>query len=634
MAKFKTFYNLNSLQKRFVASLLIIVVLFVALLCRVFYLQIINGKHLQSLAAEEWLRDLPLSSKRGEIYDRSGVSLATTITTYDVYVRARNVTEPAKLAEDISSKLGLEYNKVYNKVTNTSLSEMLIKMQVEEEVALSLTKFDGVYLSQNVARVYPYNNLLTQVLGYCTIDNIGQAGLELYYDKYLKGIDGKSLTQTNAQGKEIENSLGYYIPSVAGADLSTTIDVQIQSILERELQIAYDENKALSVSGILLDAKNGGVLAMANLPGFDLNNIPREDVAMLQAQTKNSTVVDVYEPGSTFKLIALAAAINEGLTNTDEHFYCGGSTVVDGEKIKCWKTVGHGSQTLAEAFKNSCNCVFVNLALRLGVDKYYEYLKFFGIGEKTGVDIASESAGIVMPKEQVRNVDLARIGFGHAIAITQLQLATVYAKITTGYNFTPHVLDKISTENNTLYKNNNSKTKINLSATTVQQVNAMLSNNLNSEGEFTFIAGYDVGGKTGTAQKYDENGKIATGKYISSFIGTYPANNPEYVLLICVNEPRAGAYYGGVVAKPVGERIFNSVFQTKSIQPTDETQLDNKPTIEMPYVVGLSVADASAKLKNLGLNSLIDDNGQFVIQQLPPAGTMLYLGEIVYLLTG
>ena len=187
-----------------------------------------------------------------------------------------------------------------------------------------------------------------------------------------------SLTQTNAQGKEIENSLGYYIPSVAGADLSTTIDVQIQSILERELQIAYDENKALSVSGILLDAKNGGVLAMANLPGFDLNNIPREDVAMLQAQTKNSTVVDVYEPGSTFKLITLAAALNEGLTNPDEHFYCGGSTVVDGKKIKCWKTVGHGSQTLTEAFKNSCNCVFVNLALRLGVDKYYEYLKLFG----------------------------------------------------------------------------------------------------------------------------------------------------------------------------------------------------------------------------------------------------------------
>ena len=634
MAKFKTFYNLNSLQKRFISSLLIIVILFVALLCRVFYLQIINGKHLQSLAAEEWLRDLPLSSKRGEIYDRSGVRLATTITTYDVYVRARNVKEPVKLAEAISSKLKLDYNKIYNKVTNTSLSEILIKMQVAEQDALALTKYDGVYLSQNVARIYPYNNLLTQVLGYCTIDNIGQAGLELYYDKYLKGIDGKSLTQTNAQGKEIENSLGYYIPSVAGADLYTTLDVQMQSILERELKVAYDENKALSVSGVLLDAQNGGVLAMANLPSFDLNNIPRNDVAMLQAQTKNSAVVDVYEPGSTFKLITLAAALNEGLTNPDEHFYCGGSTVVDGEKIKCWKTVGHGSQTLTEAFKNSCNCVFVNLALRLGIDKYYEYLKYFGIGEKTGVDIASESAGIVMPKEQVRNVDLARIGFGHAIAVTQLQLATVYAKITTGYNFTPHVLSTISSEDKTLYKNNNSKTKINLSSSTIQQINSLLSNNLNSDGEYTFIAGYDVGGKTGTAQKYDENGKIATGKYISSFIGTYPANNPEYVLLICVNEPSAGAYYGGVVAKPVGERVFKSVFETKSIPPTDETQLNNHPTIEMPNVVGLTVADASARLKNLGLNALIDDNGQFVIQQLPPVGTMLYLGEIVYLLTG
>lgn len=634
MPKFKTFYNIKSLQKRFVATMLIIVLLFVLLLCRIFYLQIINGKHLQSLAAEEWLRDLPLSSKRGEIYDRSGVSLATTITTYDVYVRARNVKEPTELATALSKTLNLNYDKVYSKVTNTSLSEILIKMQVNEKDALSLTKYSGVYLSQNVARVYPYKDLLTQVLGYCTIDNIGQAGLELYYDKYLKGVDGKSLTQTNAQGKEIENSLGYYIPSVPGADLHTTLDVQMQSILEKELKTAYDENKALSVSGILLNAKDGGVLAMANLPGFDLNNVPREDITLLQAQTKNSSVVDVYEPGSTFKLITLAGALNEGLTTPDEHFYCSGRTVVDGEKIKCWKTVGHGSQTLTEAFKNSCNCVFVNLALRLGIDKYYEYLKYFGIGEKTGVDIASESSGIVMPKEQVRNVDLARIGFGHAVAVTQLQLATVYAKVTTGYNVAPHLLDYISTSDKVLYKNSVSKTKIKLTENTIKQVNKLLENNINSEEKYTFVAGYNVSGKTGTAQKYDENGKIATGKYISSFVGTYPADNPEYVLLICVNEPSAGAYYGGVVAKPVGQRVFSSIFQTKSIPPTDASQLDNQPNIEMPNVVGLSVAEASAKLKSIGLNALIDDNGEFVIHQLPPVGTKLYLGEIVYLLTG
>jgi stage V sporulation protein D (sporulation-specific penicillin-binding protein) len=235
--KFKTFYNLHSLQKRFLVSIIVVLTLFLALVVRLFYIQIINGKHLQILAAEEWLRDLPLSSRRGEIYDCNGVSLATTITTYDVYVRARNVVDSVGLASALSEKLGVDFDTAHKKVTNKSFSEILIKMQVDETTAKDLTKFKGVYLSQNVKRVYPYSNLLTQVLGYCTIDNIGQAGLESFYDKYLKGVKGKSLTQTNAQGKEIENSLGYYIPSVAGANLNTTIDVQMQTILEKEQQL-------------------------------------------------------------------------------------------------------------------------------------------------------------------------------------------------------------------------------------------------------------------------------------------------------------------------------------------------------------------------------------------------------------
>lgn len=633
MKKFKTFYNIYSIQRRFVATILIIVILAFALLVRVFYLQIIDGKSLQIKAAEEWLRDLPLSSRRGEIYDSSGVSLASTVTTYDVYVRARNVTEPAQLASAISELLQVDYQVAYAKVTNKSLSEILIKMQVEEDLALSLTEYSGVYLSQNVARVYPYSNLFTQVLGYCTIDNIGQAGLELYYDKYLKGVDGKSLTQTNAQGQEIENSLSYYIPSVPGANLYTTLDVQMQAILERELSSAYTEHKAQSVSGIILDAKTGGIKAMSCLPNFDLNNVPRDDLSNLQEMTKNSTVVDVYEPGSTFKLITLVAALNEGLTQEDEQFYCTGRCTVDGETIKCWKTVGHGSLTLVDAFKNSCNCVFVQLALRLGVDKYYDYLELFGLGEKTGVDIASESSGIIMNKDQVRNVDLARIGFGHAIAVTQLQMASVYAKITTGYDVTPHILSSINSEDEILYQEKYSKKKIDISSETIATVNQMLSNNINSDGDYTFIPGYDVGGKTGTAQKYDENGQIATGKYISSFIGTYPASNPKYIIIVCVNEPSNGVYYGGVVAKPIGERVLKSIFETKSITPTDITQLDNKPSIEMPYVVGMSLADACASLKKLGLDVLLDKEGEVVIEQLPPEGTMLYLGEIVYLIT-
>ena len=632
MNKFKTFFNLHSLQRRFVAIILIVCILFIALVGRVFYLQIFNGKHLQKLASSQWLRDLPLSSKRGEITDCNGVSLATTITTYDIYVRARNVQNAHTLASEFNAVLGLDFDKVYKKITNTGLSEVLIKMQVNEADSLSLAKHKGVYLSQNVARVYPYSNLLTQVLGYCTIDNIGQAGLESYYDKFLKGVDGKALTQTNAQGKEIKNSLTYYIPSVPGANLTTTLDVQMQSILESELNSALLEHKALGVSGILLDAQTGGIKGMSCLPSFNLNEVPRNDLKLLQSLTKNSRVVDVYEPGSTFKLITLAAALNEGLTNAEERFYCGGRCMVDGEKIKCWRSVGHGSLNLVEAFKNSCNCVFVNLALRLGVEKYYQYLSYFGVGEKTGVDISSESSGIVMPKEQVRTVDLARIGFGHAVAVTQLQMASVYAKITTGFETTPHILKSLANDEKVLYSNTSTKTSVNLKPETVKLVNEMLSNNVNSEGSLTFVAGYNVGGKTGTAQKYGENGQIAAGKYISSFIGTYPANNPQYVLIICVNEPSAGAYYGGVVAKPIGERIFSKIFEIKAIPPTDTNQLENKATIEMPNVIGLSVAQASAKLKSIGLNAQFDGNGEYVVNQLPPAGTMLYLGEIVYLL--
>lgn len=632
MRKLKTFYNVYSIERRFIAIILTIIFLFVALLFRVFYLQIINGKHLQMLAAEEWLRDLPLSSKRGEIYDCNGVSLATTVTTYDVYVRARNVENATELASKINTVLNIEYDKAYSKVTNKSLSEILIKMQVEESKAKELTKYKGVYLSQNVKRVYPYSNLLTQVLGYCTIDNIGQAGLEIYYDKYLKGIDGKSLTQTNAQGKEIENSLGYYLPSVAGADLHTTLDVQMQTILERELLNAYNEHKALGVSGLILDAQTGGIKAMSCLPSFDLNNIPRDDISALQNMTKNSCVVDVYEPGSTFKLITLAAALNENKTNIDERFFCGGRCSVDGETIKCWKTTGHGSLTLLEAFEKSCNCVFVNLALRIGVEKYYEYLKLFGLGEKTGVDIYSESSGIIMPKEQVRTVDLARIGFGHAVAVTQLQMASVYAKITTGLETTPHLLSSINSENKSLYKASESSSKLTLKAETVSTVNMMLANNLNSQQDLTFVAGYDVGGKTGTAQKYGEDGKIASGKYISSFIGTYPATNPKYILITCVNEPSTGAYYGGVVAKPIGQKVFSSIFETKSIQPKDSSQLQIQPIIEMPNIEGVLLSDACAKLKQLGLDAMFDGDGEKVISQFPKAGTKLYLGEIVYLI--
>ena len=625
MKKLKRFYNLFLLQRRILVLVLAIIVVFIAIFFRLGYLQLVAGRDLQVLAASQWLRDLPLSAKRGDILDRNGVLLATTETTYDIYVRARSVNEPSELARLLADKLDLNFDKTYTKVTNSRVSESLIKLQVAEDIALSIANsgLKGVYLSQNVGRVYPYSSLLTQVLGFCSIDNVGQTGLESYYNKYLKGVDGKSLVQTNAQGLELDDSLAYYIPSIAGANLTTTIDVSLQIILEKYLNEALIEHKAKSVTGIILDATSGDILAMSNLPDFDLNNVPREDLSSLFSISKNQAVVDVYEPGSTFKIITTVAALNEGLTSTDERFYCGGSCTVDGERIKCWKTQGHGSQDLVEGFKNSCNCVFVQLAIRLGVNKLYEYMEMFGIGSKTGVDVAAESSGIIMSKNSVKNVDLARIGFGQSVAVTSLQLTSAFGYITSGKSYAPHLIKSIYTDDETLYQYNGVEKKLNLKPETISTINSMLCNNINSDGKYTFVAGYDVGGKTGTAQKF-ENGAIAVGKYVSSFIGIYPTSKPKYVVFVSVNEPSNGAYYGGVVAKPVGQKIFEEMFKIKDIAPDDITQLVNTPNIPMPNVIGMNVSNASATLKG---------EGGYIIRQLPLADTMIYQGEDVVIVT-
>ena len=634
MTKLKRFYNLFSFQRRVLIIILAFILVFSVIFLRLGYLQLVAGKDMQILAASQWLRDLPLSAKRGDILDRNGVLLATTETTYDIYVRARSVDKPTELAKLLTEKLDMDFDKLYTKVTNTSISESLVKLQVEEGLALSIANsgLKGVYLSQNVGRVYPYSSLLTQVLGFCSIDNVGQTGLESYYDKYLKGVDGKSLVQANAQGLEIDNSLAYYIPSIAGANMTTTIDVSLQIMLEKYLNDALIEHKAKGVTGIILDATNGDILAMSNLPDFDLNNVPREDLTSLFEISKNKAVVDVYEPGSTFKIITMTAALNEGLTNINEKFYCNGSCSVDGERIKCRRTIGHGSQTLVEGFKNSCNCVFVQLALRLGVDKLYDYMQLFGIGSKTGVDIASESSGIVMNKNLVKNVDLARIGFGQSVAVTSLQLTSAFGFITSGKYYTPHLIQNISTENTNLYTYTNTSKTTKLKASTVETINMMLANNINTDGAYSFVPGYDIGGKTGTAQKFAD-GAIAVGKYVSSFIGVYPTQSPKYIVFISVNEPSNGVYYGGMVAKPVGQKVFEEMFKIKNISPDDALQLTNLPDILMPNVIGQSVATACANLKALGLNVNIDGEGGHIVSQLPLQDTMLYKGEEVVLVT-
>lgn len=628
-------FNLHKFRKRIVAVVIILAVLMSLISLRLVYVQVINGGYLQMKATEQWTRDLPVSAERGTIKDRNGAALAISYTTYDIYVRGREVKDVNNTSKVLSDTLGLDYMKTFEKVSNVNISEVLIKMQVEKETAIKIynSGLSGVYLSESNSRYYPYGNLMTQLIGFTTIDNVGQAGLEAYYNDILKGVPGYSLVQSDLQGKQIYNSLTSYVPSVAGFNIEITIDVNIQLAVERTLEKLMIEQKAKGATAIVMDPNTGEILALSSKPSFDLNDVPRDDVGALMEMMKNQAIVSVYEPGSTFKILTMASAISAGVAHLTDHFYCPGYNIVDGQKIKCWKSVGHGSEDLTDGLCNSCNTVFTTLALRMGLDRMYEYFEKFGLGKKTGIDFLGESGGIIMNKDNVQNVDLARMGFGQAIAVTPLQLITAIAACVNGGKLLkPYMVSKIYSDDGLILEEN-SPTVIDqvISKEVSDIINDMLEETVSKAGKYTFLEGYEIGGKTGTTQKY-EDGKIA-GTYVSSFIGTYPASKPEYIILIVVDEPGTGAYYGSVVASPYAKEIFADIIQQKNIQPDDPKYVPLERNIEMPNLVGKSLTDACVELKKLGLNFEIQGDGGFIIEQLPPPKTLLYKGQYVYLIT-
>ena len=628
------YFTLFSLKKRILAVLLCISFIFCALVVRLFVLQIVNSSSLQLRATDQWTRDLAIVAPRGSIYDRTGSTLAVSYTTYNVYVRAREVTSPSRTATLLSQALELDFSTVYQKVSNRKVSEVLIKMQVDGEIAEIIYnyKLDGVYLAENSDRYYPNGNLLTQVLGFISVDNVGQTGVEAYYNDYLKGSDGYSYVQSDLQGKEIGGSLRYYYPASAGSNLTLTIDSKMQLIVEQTLEQIMEEQKAKGVAGMIMNAKTGEILALSNKPSFDLNDVPRDDLEALFDQSRVKLVTDIYEPGSTFKILTVAAALEAGVCSLDDTFYCPGYRIIDGVRIRCWRTIGHGNQTLAEAFSNSCNCCFMDLALRLGVDRFYEYMTKFGLGVKTGIDIAGEGSGMLMAKSLVKNVDLARMGFGHAVALTPIQLLTAVAGIINGGTYNqPRILKSVSKDGETTEFESTTRTQNLVSAQTMAIVNSLLEGAENKTGKYTFVEGYNVGGKTGTAQKYSESGGIDQGKYISSFIGTYPADNPEYLVFVMVDEPGAGAYYGSIVAAPYGKIIFTELFDYLNEEKQDPSVVTEYVT--MPNLVGLSLTDAAVELKKIGLYYELDGEGEYVTAQLPPPNTSIQVGTIIVLIT-
>ena len=559
--------------------ILAIAFIFCIILARFFYIQVVWGRELVWRATDQWNREIPVIAERGLITDRIGKVLAGNRPTYSVFVRPNAVENREYAATVLSGVLGVDAAQLLEKLNSDKVSEITVARQVEKQDIEKLVSYglSGVYYAGDNTRVYTYGEVLCQVMGFTSSDGSGVTGLEKYYDSVLSGQNGEIMYTTDIVGVETEDSTIVYRQATGGDGLRLTIDVDIQLSVEDALRSVYSSSGAKSVSCIVLDPQDFGVLAMANYPSYDLNDVPREDTDLLNELSRNCLVSDIYEPGSTFKIITAAADIEEYLSgnpnafSTSYIFNSSRTRTVGGTTIKCWSDHANGkhtAQTLAQALNNSCNPCFTDIALALGTDTFYEYLTAFGLGNVTGIDFSGEALGMLVPQSLVRDCDLARIGFGQTVAVTGLQLACAAAAAVNGGNYyTPHLLKSIVSSDGSTVEEYQPVLKQRVISEKASRMLAEMLEGVVSDGsgKKAYIEGYKVGGKTGTAQKY-EDGHIAAGKYVSSFVGFFPSDNPQYLALVIVDEPQ-GAYYGSTVAAPVAHEVFNDIIKIKNIQP-------------------------------------------------------------------
>lgn len=628
-------YSSYSMLKRLSALFMLIAFFAVCVIGRLFYLQVVGGYSIVKRGLTEWLRDLPLIASRGTITDRNGVVLASSHTTYDVYVRPADVVDVVAVSRVLSEKLELDYENVYEKVSRRNYSEIRIKQDIEKVVVQEILKeFQrGIFFTTNTERDYAYDSMLCQVLGFVSSDNSGQSGLEKFYNTYLSGIDGVSLVESDLKGTTLDGSMTYYEDAINGLNLSLTIDFRIQNEIEKILANAMFTTGAKSISCMVTNPSTGEILSVCSLPSYDLNNVPRDDISKLNSMSRATTIVDTFEPGSTFKPIVTAIAIEEGLTSKHDYFYCGGFRIINGVRIRCSRRSGHGSQSLTQGLMNSCNCVFMDLISRIGLEKFYNYLDRFGLTSSLGVDFPGEVTAVLMPMPSVTAPDLARMGFGQTIALSALEMVSgIGTVINNGYVLEPHFIKNISTEQNKVIyaREKTIKDKI-LSDSTSKVMREMLFDVVDKGGgRYAKVDGFPIiGGKTGTAQKY-ENGAIAEGKYIGSFIGFAPYDNPEYLVYVIVDEPQ-GAYYGGVVAAPIAKSVFEKIFEIEKYGQSGST-FDEPASFELSTFIGMSLTEAASAVSGNGLQYLVHGDGDYVTGQIPAPGTKVNQGDIVLLL--
>lgn len=608
---------------------------FIIVIIDIFCIMVVLGPERLEVAVQQWTRTSTITANRGQIVDCNGKVLATTGAVYKILLWPKNITSGSeeRVARELSDALDLDFDYVYKCATNKTRSEFVIKRQVDSKTVSNVRslKLSGVGIANDSKRYYPYGTLLSQVIGFTTRDNVGQSGLELKYDKYLTGSDGKLISETDSSGNPLAYGYTQYEDPIDGAKIVLTVDQVFQSYLENALEEALSVNNASSAQGIILDVNTGAIKAISTKPDYDPNDPPRNDLEQLAELSRNRLVTDVYEPGSTFKILTLAAAIDSGNANLNSTFFCNGGYIVNGERIKCWKHAGHGSQDLTKATENSCNCCFMQLALRMGVSEFYDYLYAFGLGQKTGDIFDGESSGIVTNEKYVTENDLARIGFGQSVAVTPIQLAAaVSAAVNGGYLYSPYIVGQVVSSDGTVIEQADpSPVRQVISGETSATVRQILQSVVdNGTGRNAKIEGYYVGGKTGTAQKYDEYGRVSAGSYICSFIGFAPADDPQYLCLILVDEPHVGSIFGSTVAAPFVRRVLSEILPYSGIQPSHLSE-----TVTVPNVLGLTTEEANKELAKVGLIGFYECADEVTLQ-LPAAGETVVKGSSVLLYTG
>ena len=631
------------IRKRVLTLLVILIFLFGILACRIAYLTTARSAELTSRGVRQWTREGTVYARRGNILDTNGQTLVMSATAYIVSVEPGKVRDAEAFARIVSPILGLSEEKVAEKAANRGKSSVTLKRQVPRETADRLRQLkqskdaetaeaaSALLFDEDVRRVYLRGAFLTQTLGLVNVDGVGQSGLEQQYETLLRGEAGRSMRSVDGKARPIYDSGNLYIEPQDGSTVRLTIDATIQEIVEKAMRECYEVNKAQAVHAIAMDVYTGAVLAMCSKPDYDPNDPPRDQLDALQSLMRIRLISDSYEPGSTFKILTAAAALDSGVTMPEDGFYCSGKIKVDGDTIKCWGNP-HKAETMAQALQNSCNPVFVELALRMGTERFYQYLHAFGLGSKTRIDLQGEESGILIPVNSVKNVDLARIGFGQSVAVTPVQLLTAACSVVNGGRLMrPYLLkEAVSPDGTVLYRTSPKVVSTPISEETSLTMRKLLEDVVAIGGaKNARIPGYRIGGKTGTAQVY-KDGRIVRNVHIGSFLGFAPADDPRIALLVIVDEADTPVDYGGTTAAPFARQILADVLPYLGYQPDGD---DGSEPVQVPDVTGLPLWEARKTLSALGLKVLDDGGSGSVTAQMPSAGAKLRTGGQMMLYT-